>query len=88
MPSPTFQLYSNGSSTTGAGTMNGDQHSTSSTVAPRIQLLSNNVDNVNYYDDNSQVLAGWGRLHVLLLYYVIRVARRGRPLVVPSNCWE
>lgn len=24
---------------------------------PRIQLLSNNVDNVNYYDDNQQVSA-------------------------------
>lgn len=61
MPSPTYQLYSNGSA---GSSVNGDQHAgtAGSGATPRIQLLSNNVDNVNYYDDNSQVLAQW-RLH-------------------------
>lgn len=56
MPSPNYQLYSNGSA--GSGT-SGEQANGGSLAAPapRIQLLSNNVDNVNYYDDNSQVQA-------------------------------
>lgn len=58
MPTALFS----GSSNTGTGTINGD-HQVNGGVGvgappvPRIQLLSNNVDNVNYYDDNSQVLA-------------------------------
>ena len=51
MPSPTYQLLSNGT----AGS-SGDQTNGTNPL-PRIQLLSNNVDNVNYYDDNAQVLA-------------------------------
>ncbi|XP_067947952.1 muscleblind-like protein isoform X6 [Watersipora subatra] len=47
-----YQLLSNG---TAGGSVNGDQ-STAAGPAPRIQLMSNNVDNVNYYDDNSQLL--------------------------------
>ena len=48
-------MYSNG---VNGSAVNGDlQQPTVTTTMPRIQLLSNNVDNVNYYDDNSQVLA-------------------------------
>lgn len=38
------------------------------TAMPRIQLLSNNVDNVNYYDDNQQVLARFLILRGVLSY--------------------
>ena len=55
LASPTYQMYSNG---VNGSAVNGDlQQPTVTTTMPRIQLLSNNVDNVNYYDDNSQVLA-------------------------------
>lgn len=50
-----YQLLSNGSS--GNGGMQAAEQAGTAASVPRIQLLSNNVDNVNYYDDNQQVRA-------------------------------
>lgn len=50
-----YHLLSNGTSVQHGTPV---EHNNSTNTMPRIQLLSNNVDNVNYYDENQQVLAG------------------------------